>query len=148
VPAGIAITIDHSPEAQRWKEVPLRQFHIPSVLQGPVKPTVVEPEDDEFDEGTMLGVESAGIAEVARDEAALATAAEVVATTDVKVVAIVLPPLELPTEARVVGVVAAAATGLDVTAGAEFAGAAAVDAFGEDEPLPPMGKQLVPTGFA
>jgi hypothetical protein len=148
VPAGIAITTDHSPEAQRWKEVPPRQFQIPSVLHGPVKPVVVDPEDDEFDEGVVIGVETAGIAEVARDETAPATAAEVVAITDANVVAIELFPPETPNEAMAVVAAVATASGLDVTAGAEFAGAAAVDAFEEDEPLPPIGKQLVPTGFA
>jgi hypothetical protein len=122
---------------------------MPSVLQEPVKPAVVEPEDVEFEAGAALGVETAGMAEVARDVAAVAAAFEVVATTDTKVVAIVPFPPEAPTEAPPVGVVAATAAALDVTAGAELAPPATVDAFEEeDEPVPPMGKQFVPTGFA
>jgi hypothetical protein len=160
VPPGIAITVDHSPEAQRWKEVPPRQFHMPSVVQAPVKPAVVGPEVVEFDEGDPVGVETAGRMEVATEEAAPMAVAEVLVATDAKVVETAPLPPELLTVGTMVGVVAATLVVLDVTAGAAFAPPAGEDAgedeplppadvaFGEDAPLPPTGKQLVPTGFA
>jgi len=41
VPPATCWTTLHDPEAQRWNEVPPMQFHIPSLVQGPVK---AEPE--------------------------------------------------------------------------------------------------------
>jgi hypothetical protein len=189
VPPGIAITTDHSPDAQRWKEVPPRQFHIPSVLQAPVKAAVAEPGDEEPEEGITLGVETDGSEEVPRDDAVPAAAAEVVATTEANVVRMVVFPPRLPAANPLVGVVPATVLGLEdpltgVTADtaaavleaptpvyspllgeevagateeaaaelppadAEPAGTAPVVALEEDEPLPPIGKQFVPTGFA
>jgi hypothetical protein len=155
VPPGIAITADHSPEAQRWKDVPPRQFHIPSVLQAPVKAVAVEPEGEEPEEGVALGVETDGTEEATRDKAVLAVA-EGAATTDDNVVSEVPVPAELPTEEppEEPPVGAALATAVELgdprsgaTAGAELAGAAGLDPSEEDEP-PPIGKQLVPIGFA
>lgn len=49
VPAAICITSDQTPLAQRWKDVPPMQFHMPSGLQAPLRAPLMEPEL--FDEG-------------------------------------------------------------------------------------------------
>jgi hypothetical protein len=43
---------DHTPLAQRWKEVPAMQFHSPSLLQEPLRVPELEPELLEDEEGT------------------------------------------------------------------------------------------------
>jgi hypothetical protein len=147
VPAGMAMTTDHAPEAQRWNEVPPRQFHIPSVLQGPVKAAVVGPEDVEFEAGVAVGVENAESIDVASEVAALPASAVVVGSGDAIFVATELFPAELPREEAAVELVAGTAVRLDDRAGTEFAAPAGVGWEG-DAPLPPTGKQLVPAGFA
>ena len=153
VPAGIAITTDHAPDAQRWKEVPPRQFHMPSVLQGPVKVPVVEPENEEAGDGAALGAETDASTEVAREEAVFAAAAGVVAATEATVVGVELFPPRIPAARPPVGAAAGAVLRLEdtipgVTAGAELAGAAAAVELEEAWPVAPRGKQFVPTGFA
>lgn len=162
MPAGMAMTADHAPEAQRWNEVPPRQFHMPSAVQAPVNPVAEVPGDDEFDAGAALGVDSAGSAEVLRDVAVPTAAAEVERRADAMFVAgLPFAPegavaSEVPVRVTELEVAARAAAldedarvaGLDEAAGADPAAPESGEEFEDDEPLPPRGKQLVPTGFA
>lgn len=69
VPAAICITADQTPLAQRWKEVPPMQFHIPSGLQAPLRAPLLELES--FDEGAG---ELDGTTGAAGEDAAVADA--------------------------------------------------------------------------
>lgn len=44
VPEAMSIGLDHWPLAQRWKELPLMQFQVPSGLQAPDSAPLLEPE--------------------------------------------------------------------------------------------------------
>jgi len=129
---------------------------MPSVVQAPFKVAVVGPPDVEFEDG----VDTDGTGKMARDGAAAVEVA--------KVVAIVPFPPAIATEEEMEGATAAtvvfaaptpvywpllaedAVVGAAVTtgAGAELAAPAAAVALDEEEPLPPIGKQLVPAGVA
>lgn len=109
-------TADHAPLAQRWKDVPPIQFHMPSVVQAPVKPPV-EP---------LEPVEPVVSEELEPDGAAGATLAAALGLSDETAIG---ATEGAPVAVTAVGEAAAALDPAVTTAGS---GAAALDA-------PPVG---------
>lgn len=71
VPEAISWVADHTPEAQRWKDVPEMQFHAPSSLHEPLKaPELEELEEPELELELELEEGEAGIAAEVADGAA------------------------------------------------------------------------------
>lgn len=92
VPAAIAITALHWPDAQRWKLVPSMQFQVPSSLQSPVCAPVAPPLG--VGTATLVVEEAAGTEE---EDVGTETGVEVAAADDeiavLNVVAVATPPV-------------------------------------------------------
>ena len=134
VPPAIGVTGDQAPLAQRWKEDPPIQFHIPSWVQAPVMaPAPLVPE--ELDPPAGAGLAADGAADGAATGAELGIG---VATTElVAGIPLKMPPVAVaPAAAEVAGAEAA---------GAEAVGAEALPA----EPLeePPEERPELPAQF-
>jgi hypothetical protein len=135
VPPAMGVTTDHCPLAHRWNEFPSMQFHVPSLVQGPlcVPAADVAPEEPDAD-GVLAGLPVAEPAVSDPGGSGLAMAVEVATVADLG-----LPAMEVAEGAAVAreeaGVVATVVFKVGVTAGVVVSTASAVGMVRETGPV-------------